>query len=121
MRKMEDIDFFLMVTAPIILTLIGVIITLVISHFYERSKFGQLPEKLEKLNNLQKLDKLDEISDNILELRKDFDDSVKATFQDLSKKFDKVLKQFDKVLKLTVDMAQSQGNPDPNPTSSEEE
>jgi hypothetical protein len=78
----------------------GVIITLVITLLYERGQF-------------RKLDKLEEISKGVADLKKTFDDSVKATLQDFS---DKAFETLASIAKTKVKQS-SKSNPHP-PTDS---
>ena len=55
---MEILDYFIFITAPILVILIGILI----AHLYELSKLG----------------KLEDIKDDLGDLKKQFDDSIRA-------------------------------------------
>jgi len=79
---MEGADLFWEVTLPLIFMLGAVIATLIVTLLLERNQLHKMDTKL---NKLEKLDKLDQISSDVGELKRSFNDSIRAELETLSR------------------------------------
>lgn len=127
-------DLFWGVTLPIIVTLLGIIFTLIITHRRERGKLDKIEDIAKSVVKLGKLDEIEDITKGIVELTKGVDgltkgvddlkkelgEPLKWTLEDFSSKVDKVLGGLVDVVKtLSKSNPHSLENPKSPPDESE--